>query len=74
MTDREIVTLLKKAQSGLETHEHRGKWLMIEQVIGQLVSKNLKDNLPITAWAYDTELGRISPTYHRLRDLKEENA
>lgn len=71
ISDWEVVTLLKKAQTGLETCEHQGKWLTIEQVIGQLVSKNLRDNLPITRWAYDPELGRISATHHRLKDLRD---
>lgn len=43
---------------------------MIEQVISALVSRNPYENLPITSWAYDPELGKISPQYHRLKDLK----
>lgn len=73
MDDWEVVTLLKKAQTGLESDEHRSKWLMLEQVIVQIVSGNLHANLPITRWAYDPELGKISPQYHKLKDIKEES-
>lgn len=68
--DLKTVALLRAAQKGLETAEHRGKWLMVEQIIGSLVSQNLRENLPITSWAYDPELGKISPQYHRLKDIR----
>lgn len=63
---------LKAAQTVLEGPDDRGKWLMIEQVIRSLVSRNLYENLPITSWAYDPELGQISPQHHRLKDLKNQ--
>lgn len=71
VTQWTAVQHLKAAQTALEGPEDRGKWLMIEQVIRSLVSRNLYENLPITSWAYDPELGQISPQYHRLEDLKE---
>lgn len=67
--DGEIVTLLKKAQTALEGPDDRGKWMTLEQVIRSLVSRNLYENLPITSWAYDPELGKIEPQFHQLKDL-----
>lgn len=69
VTQWAAVQHLKAAQTALEGPEDRGKWLMIEQVTTSLVSRNLHDNLPITSWAYDPELGQISPQYHRLKDI-----
>lgn len=70
ISEWDSVRHLKAAQTALEGREDRGKWLMIEQVIRSLVSRNLYENLPITSWAYDPELGQISPQYHRLKDLQ----
>lgn len=69
VTEWTAIQHLKAAQTALEGPEDRAKWLMVEQVIRSLVSRNLYENLSITSWAYDPELGQISPQYHRLKDV-----
>lgn len=70
VTQWEAVQHLEAAQTVLDTPEDRGKWMMLQQVINAITTRNLHENLPITSWAYDAELGQISPQYHRLKDLR----